>query len=66
MSLIAGKILDIDDMYTTAKSLGYYMITVITGLVIHAVITLPGIYFAITRRSPILFFNGKCSMSSAH
>jgi len=57
-SLIIGKILDIDDMYTTAKSLGYYMITVITGLIIHAVVTLPGIYFCITRRNPWSFFKG--------
>jgi len=57
-SLIIGKILDIDDMYTTAKSLGYYMITVIIGLIIHAVITLPGIYFSITKRNPWTFFKG--------
>lgn len=45
-------------MYTTAKSLGLYMVTVIIGLIIHACITLPGIYFGITRRNPWSFFKG--------
>jgi solute carrier family 1 (high affinity glutamate transporter) protein 2 len=59
--ILTGKLLEIDDMYTTAKSLGFYMITVIIGLIIHACITLPGIYFGITRRNPWTFFKGKRS-----
>jgi len=38
--------------------LGLYMLTVITGLIIHAVITLPAIYFAVTRKNPLTFFKG--------
>ena len=57
-SLIIAKILAIKDMYTVAQQLGLYMLTVITGLIIHAVITLPGIYFAITRKNPLTFFKG--------
>ncbi|UXI15767.1 serine/threonine protein kinase rio3 [Sarcoptes scabiei] len=57
-SLIIAKILAIQDMYTMAQQLGLYMLTVITGLVIHAIITLPGIYFIVTRKNPFTFFKG--------
>lgn len=57
-SLIVAKILAIEDMYTMAQQLGLYMLTVITGLLIHAIITLPGIYFIVTRKNPLTFFRG--------
>lgn len=57
-SLIVAKILAIQDMYTVAQQLGLYMLTVITGLLIHAIITLPGIYFIVTRKNPLSFFKG--------
>ena len=57
-SLIIAKILAIADMYTVAQQLGLYMLTVITGLIIHAVVTLPGIYFLVTRKNPLTFFKG--------
>ncbi|KAH7644329.1 excitatory amino acid transporter 2-like protein [Dermatophagoides farinae] len=57
-SLIIAKILAIQDMYTMAQQLGLYMLTVITGLLIHAIITLPGIYFIVTRKNPLTFFKG--------
>lgn len=57
-SLIIAKILAIQDMYTMAQQLGLYMLTVITGLLIHAIITLPGIYFIVTRKNPFTFFKG--------
>ncbi|KAL3208746.1 hypothetical protein MRX96_038861, partial [Rhipicephalus microplus] len=58
MSLIIGKIMSIKDLALTAQQLGLYMLTVITGLLIHACITLPLIYFLITRKNPITFFKG--------
>lgn len=58
MSLIIGKIMSIDDLASTAAQLGLYMITVIMGLLIHACITLPGIFFFITRKNPVTFFKG--------
>ncbi|XP_023244102.1 excitatory amino acid transporter-like [Centruroides sculpturatus] len=58
MSLIIGKIMSISNLALTAQQLGMYMLTVITGLMIHAVITLPGIYFAFTRKNPLTFFKG--------
>lgn len=57
-SLIIAKLLAIADMYTVAQQLGLYMLTVITGLIIHAVVTLPGIYFVVTRKNPLTFFKG--------
>lgn len=55
--LVMGKILGIENMQGMAKGLGLYMLTVITGLLIHLVITLAGIYVAITRRNPYKFFH---------
>lgn len=58
-SLIIGKLMAIQDLAQTAAQLGLYMITVILGLVIHACITLPLIYFGTTRKNPLTFFKGK-------
>lgn len=46
------------NLASTAQQLGMYMITVIIGLLIHAIVTLPSIYFILTRRNPALFFRG--------
>ncbi|XP_035215699.1 excitatory amino acid transporter 2-like isoform X2 [Stegodyphus dumicola] len=58
MFLIIGNIMDIEDLAVTAQQLGLYMLTVIVGLLIHGIITLPGIYFLITRKNPWTFFKG--------
>ena len=58
MCLIAGKFLEIKDLARTAQQLGLYMITIITGLVVHAVGTLSILYFVITRKNPAVFFKG--------
>ncbi|XP_013381049.1 excitatory amino acid transporter 2-like [Lingula anatina] len=55
MCLIAGKLMEIDDMAKTIKQLGVYMVTVIVGLIIHGVGVLPLIYFVITRKNPFTF-----------
>lgn len=56
--LIAGKIMSIDNLAKTASQLGMYMVTVITGLLIHSVGTLSLLYFVITRKNPAVFFKG--------
>ncbi|XP_029674740.1 excitatory amino acid transporter-like [Formica exsecta] len=58
MCLIAGKIMSIANLAATAQMLGLYMVTVILGLMIHAIITLPTIYWFITRKNPAVFFRG--------
>lgn len=55
MSLIAGKIIAIDDIGNLAIMLGWYMMTVILGLIIHALIILPGLYFIVVRKNPFIF-----------
>ena len=56
MFLIAGKIMELDDIREVAARLGLYIVTVISGLVIHACISLPLTYFAITRKNPLKLF----------
>ncbi|XP_072746518.1 excitatory amino acid transporter 2 [Anoplolepis gracilipes] len=58
MCLIAGKIMSITNLAATAQMLGLYMVTVILGLMIHAIITLPLIYWFMTRKNPAVFFRG--------
>ncbi|KAH0951206.1 hypothetical protein HN011_008864 [Eciton burchellii] len=58
MCLIAGKIMSISNLAGTAQMLGLYMVTVVLGLMIHAIITLPLIYWFITRKNPAIFFRG--------
>ena len=58
MFLVAGKILEIEDLLKLAQSLGMYALTVLTGLAIHSLITLPLIYYAVTRKNPFLFYRG--------
>ena len=58
MFLIAGKIMSIEDLVGTASKLGLYMVTVITGLIIHAAVILPLMYFIVTRKNPFVFFRG--------
>ncbi|XP_026153186.1 excitatory amino acid transporter 1 isoform X1 [Mastacembelus armatus] len=56
--LIAGKIVEMDDLTQMGGQLGMYTITVIIGLLIHAVLILPTLYFVITRQNPFIFIGG--------
>ncbi|KAL3882278.1 hypothetical protein ACJMK2_028640 [Sinanodonta woodiana] len=58
MFLIAGKVLELEDPSEVGRRLGLYIITVITGLIIHAGVTLPLIYFVICRKNPLRLFQG--------
>ena len=58
MCLIAGKVMSLPDLAKTAEQLGMYMVTVILGLIIHALGTLCTLYFVITRKNPFVFFKG--------
>uniref|UniRef100_A0AC35TYS2 Amino acid transporter n=1 Tax=Rhabditophanes sp. KR3021 TaxID=114890 RepID=A0AC35TYS2_9BILA len=58
MCLIAGKILEINDLAETARMLAMYMVTVLAGLAIHALISLPLIFFMCTKKNPFVFMRG--------
>ena len=56
--LVATNIVKIDNMAETAKRLSLYMITVILGLIVHALFTIQMLYFLATRKNPLVFMKG--------
>uniref|UniRef100_A0A914NJT9 Amino acid transporter n=2 Tax=Meloidogyne incognita group TaxID=654580 RepID=A0A914NJT9_MELIC len=58
LSLVCKNIVDIDDLTATAQALAMYVVTVICGLMIHSLLTLPLLYYIITRHSPFDFMTG--------
>ncbi|XP_061566023.1 excitatory amino acid transporter 3 isoform X2 [Cololabis saira] len=55
--LIAAKIIEVED-WEIFKKMGLYMVTVLSGLAIHATICLPLIFFIIVRKNPYTFTLG--------
>lgn len=53
--LILAKFLEMDDILDVFAKLGMYLVTVSLGIFIHGFIFLPLIYFAFTRKNPIIF-----------
>jgi solute carrier family 1 (high affinity glutamate transporter) protein 2 len=58
MCLIMGKILEIHDLAETARMLAMYMVTVLVGLLIHSLVSLPLIFFVFTKKNPYVFMRG--------
>lgn len=58
LCLVSGNIIKIENMADTAKRLSIYMITVILGLIIHALFTIQLLYFITTRKNPFKFLKG--------
>ncbi|KAK4468442.1 hypothetical protein MN116_007648 [Schistosoma mekongi] len=56
--LILGKMLEIENLRDTARALGLYMVTVVSGLAIHLLGTLALMYFLVTRKNPFTFYKG--------
>lgn len=56
--LIAGKFVETDNIGAVAAKLGMYMVTVLAGLAIHSMITLPLVYVIGTRKNPAKFALG--------
>ncbi|KAH3698589.1 excitatory amino acid transporter 3-like isoform X2 [Dreissena polymorpha] len=55
MFLISAKVVEIDDLDRTFRQLGYYFLTVMAGLALHAFVTLPLVYFLVVRRNPFRY-----------
>ncbi|EGT36339.1 CBN-GLT-6 protein [Caenorhabditis brenneri] len=56
--LICGNLLELDDISDIASVLALYVFTVCAGLVLHTIITVPLMYFFITRENPLPIFKG--------
>ncbi|KAM9111769.1 excitatory amino acid transporter 1-like [Pangshura tecta] len=56
--LIAGKILEMDDLAVMGGQLGMYTLAVIVGLLIHSLCVLPLLYFIVTHKNPWVFIAG--------
>ncbi|KAM8903316.1 neutral amino acid transporter B(0) isoform 1-T1 [Spinachia spinachia] len=58
MFLVAGKIVEMEDVGNLFASLGKYIACCVIGHAIHGLLVLPGIYFIITRKNPYTFLWG--------
>uniref|UniRef100_A0A1A8HPH6 Amino acid transporter n=1 Tax=Nothobranchius kuhntae TaxID=321403 RepID=A0A1A8HPH6_NOTKU len=58
MFLVAGKIVEMDDVGKLFASLGKYIACCIIGHAIHGLLVLPAIYFLFTRKNPYTFLWG--------
>lgn len=56
--LVAGKILDMQDPSTLGRKLGWYGITVLSGLFVHGLVLLPLFYFLLTKKNPFSYIRG--------
>ncbi|CAB3979650.1 excitatory amino acid transporter-like [Paramuricea clavata] len=56
--LVAGAIVNAKDIGDVFESLALYIVTCITGLIIHSFVVYPSLYFIFTRKSPFKFFSG--------
>ncbi|GMT22616.1 hypothetical protein PFISCL1PPCAC_13913, partial [Pristionchus fissidentatus] len=53
MSLIAGNLLEVDDLANTFRTLALYVITCLLGLAVHIFMVTPLLFFILTRKSPL-------------
>ncbi|XP_068175364.1 excitatory amino acid transporter 1-like [Antennarius striatus] len=58
MFLIAGKIVEMNNLAEVGGQLGMYTVSVTVGLLIHGLFVLPLLYFLMTRKNPFSFIGG--------
>lgn len=58
VSLIAGNLLNLDDLSNAVTVLFFYVITVLVGFTIHTIFTMPLLYFFLTQKNPIIIMRG--------
>ena len=51
-SLVAAKIMEVDDLGASMKALSLYCVTVVLGLLVQGLVVLPGCYAVLVRKSP--------------
>ena len=51
-SLVAAKIMEVDDLGASMKALSLYCVTVVLGLLVQGLVVLPGCYAILVRKSP--------------
>ena len=56
--LIAGNLLELEDLSDTAAVLLMYVVTVLAGLLFHTVVTMPCVYLLLTRKNPTRIVRG--------
>ncbi|KAI6238678.1 Amino acid transporter [Aphelenchoides fujianensis] len=57
-SLIAGNLLELEDIQRSLTSLGFYLLTIFAALGVHTFFTMPVVYFAVTRKNPLVIVAG--------
>lgn len=57
-SVIAGKILSVDDLGLVMAQLMWFIITVALGVFIYQFVVMQAIYFVVVRRNPFKFYAG--------
>ena len=56
--MVAARIAGMDDILKATQKLGLFIVTVLCGLLVHGLIVLPLVFFAVTRKNPYAFMKG--------
>ncbi|EDO27649.1 predicted protein, partial [Nematostella vectensis] len=57
-SIVAAKVGEMGDIVGVLSMVGYFMLTVISSILIHGLFVLPLMYFVMTRKNPYKFMLG--------